>query len=153
MKRNSGVKLTDKEVIELQRLIRTLASRKYRQRQSSKKHGGLIKTASGTGPVNEDCTVEDLNARIEHLEKTLSQVQDREKLFVEREKQALQRERQYQRREKAYLNMIKHLRKTNRQTLAVNRKRVAKAEDKAQETIEKLTNANGTFVSEGVQDK
>ena len=103
--------------------------------------------------MNEDCTVEDLNARIEHLEKTLSQVQDREKLFVEREKQALQRERLYQRREKAYLNMIKHLRKTNRQTLAVSRKRVAKAENKAQETIEKLTNANGTFVSEGVQDK
>ena len=72
MKRNSGVKLTDKEVIELQRLIRTLASRKYRQRQSSKKLGGLIKTASGTGPMNEDCTIEDLNARIEHLEKTLS---------------------------------------------------------------------------------
>ena len=48
--------------------------------------------------------------------------------------------------------MIRHLRKTNRQTLAASRKRVAKVEDKAQETIEKLTSANGTFVSEGVQN-
>ena len=32
-KRNGGTKLTDKEIIELARLIRTLASRKYRQRQ------------------------------------------------------------------------------------------------------------------------
>ena len=29
-KRNGGTKLTDKETIELARLIRTLASRKYR---------------------------------------------------------------------------------------------------------------------------
>ena len=34
-KRNNGEKLCDKEIIELARLIRTLASRKYRQRQSA----------------------------------------------------------------------------------------------------------------------
>ena len=42
MKRNTGNKLSDKEIIELSRLIRTLASRKYRQRQNTKKQLGTL---------------------------------------------------------------------------------------------------------------
>ena len=92
MKRNSGMKLTDKEVIELQRLIRTLASRKYRQRQSTKKQIGSLKP-TGNMPLSEDCTTEELHQRVRELEKTLAEVQEREKLYMAREKQALQRER------------------------------------------------------------
>ena len=40
-KRNRGTKLCDKEIIELARLIRTLASRKYRQRQNAEKKTGV----------------------------------------------------------------------------------------------------------------
>ena len=43
-KRRSGKKLTDKEIIELSRLIRTLASRNYRSRQNQK----LDHTSNGT---------------------------------------------------------------------------------------------------------
>ena len=57
-KRNSGSKLTDKEIIELARLIRTLASRKYRQRRSSGKKLSTIaqKASSETkqGPIPVD---------------------------------------------------------------------------------------------------
>ena len=46
-KRRGGTKLSDKEIIELSRLIRTLASRNYRTRQQAKQD----KTSTdGPGP-------------------------------------------------------------------------------------------------------
>ena len=50
-KRNNGTKLCDKEIIELARLIRTLASRKYRQRQAL---GIKVSTPKKSVPLKAD---------------------------------------------------------------------------------------------------
>ena len=100
-------------------------------------------------PLSEDCSVEELHYRVQSLEKTLSEVQEREKLFEAREKQALQRERQFARREKAYLKLIRHLRTSSTKQVGLGRKRVIKAEDKVQDIMVKLTDAAVAQVSEG----
>ena len=99
-KRRSGKKLTDKEIIELARLIRTLASRKYRQRQSSGKKLGTIVRKSSSETKQDPHTIEQLQERIDELQRALSEALEREKACIKREDQAIAREQQYQRREK-----------------------------------------------------
>ena len=84
-KRNSGTKLTDKEIIELARLIRTLASRKYRQRQSSGKKLGTIAMKTSSDTKQDPRTVEQLQERIDELQRALSEALERENACIKRE--------------------------------------------------------------------
>ena len=71
-KRNGGTKLSDKEIIELARLIRTLASRKYRQRQAAGIKVSPHKK-SATNKPDDDQSVAALKDRIDQLQEALDQ--------------------------------------------------------------------------------
>ena len=89
-RKSKETKLTDRETIEISRLVRTLASRNYRARLSNK-----TDKPTKDGPTTIKAYVEtheDLSVRLNRLKVELAAAQMREAHNVEREKDAFERE-------------------------------------------------------------
>lgn len=151
-KRNRGTKLCDKEIIELARLIRTLASRKYRQRQNAEKKTGVKKPV--TPPTTEtfektpkNDEVERMKEEISRLEAHLVEVLEREKQYMERDRQALARERQANRREAQQLRIINNLKRKAFKIDKIKANRASKVALKAEVTMQRAEEASAVRLS------
>ena len=84
-------RITDKELIELGKITRTLASRQYRKRQSNlRKIQAKLSLGKSKGTVAEG--VESLRNMVSYLESVLDGLLENETRFIQRDKEALARE-------------------------------------------------------------